>query len=83
MNKPVRRVRRADVGGIWRVDGTCGPFWSIGFGAKRSGGGRREFGAWAGTDILGHPARELRNLQGKLTRNGDRSSSGLVPPKNG
>ena len=42
---------------------------------------RREFGAWAETDILGQPARDSCNLRGKLAGEYDRSLSGLVPPK--
>ena len=50
-------------------------------GPKRCGGRRREFGAWAETDILGQPARDSCNSRGKLAGECDRSLSGLVPPE--
>ena len=46
---------------------TTDPDMEITFGAKRCGGGRRDFGGRAETDILGQPARNLRHIWRKLT----------------
>ena len=53
MDEPVRRVWRVHASRIWRIGGGGGPVWPIGFGAKRWGEGRHEFGARAEMDILG------------------------------
>ena len=66
MNEPVRGVWRVDAGRIWRVGGGCGPVWPTGFGAKRCGGGRHEFGARVEMDILGQSARDLRHIWSQL-----------------
>ena len=49
---------------------------------KRCGGGRRQFEASVGTDILGQSGKKSCNSQGMLTSKYDRSSLGLSPPKN-